>query len=224
MGFNIDLSEMSLEVFEQLLMESDLVPSRMFLKEHAEPYFKLLRNHKIRNVDELLKILKNKKCINEWADRTGIPEEYLTVLNREIKGYIRTPIKLDKMPGLQEDTIKNLSEGGIVNTLNLFNNVLTPQDRTALAARMDIDEDELLLVTKLVDLTRIRWVNHTFAYALHESGYDTTEKVAAADPGEMYQAIKKVNEERQFFPAHIGLVDINRCIEFAQLVPLDLEY
>jgi len=80
------------------------------------------------------------------------------------------------------------------------------------------------MATKLIDLSRIRWVNHTFAFVLYESGYNTAEKVATADPEKLYEKVKKLNDERKFFPAHIGLTDMKRCVEAAQLVPFDIEY
>ncbi len=224
MGFNIDFETITLDALEQLLLESNLVPSRMILKEHADSYFELLRGQKIPNVHELYQALKKKKGLSELADQTGIPEEYLTVLAREIKGYIRKPIKLVEFPGLDSDTVTRLAKEGIVNALHLFDRVLTAESRDALASQTGIEKDELLMATKLVDLSRIRWVNHTFSYALYEAGFDTAEKAATADPQDMYEKIKKLNEERKLFPAHIGVNDMKRCIEAAQLVPFDIEY
>lgn len=76
----------------------------------------------------------------------------------------------------------------------------------------------------MVDLSRIRWVNHTFAYVLYEAGYDTTEKVANANYKELYEVIKQLNKERKFHPAHIGLRDMKRCVEAAKGLSLDIEY
>lgn len=224
MGFNIDLEKINLGMYEQLLLESSLVPSRMILKEHFGDYFELLAQQKIANVQELLKKLKNKKSITEMAEKTRIPAEYLTILARETKGYLRSSIKLTKFPGLMTMTTKQLAKLGITNTHQLFNEVLTPESRKALALKAGIELDEVLMITKLTDLTRVRWVNHTFAYVLYETGYDTAEKVAAADPEELYEKVKKLNAERKLFPAHIGLKDMKRCIEAAQLLSFDVEY
>ena len=224
MGFNINLEKISLDEFRLILMESILVPSRAFLKERATDYFHLLTRHGIGNLGELHKVLKSKGGTDTCAEKTGIPAEYLSVLLREIKGYIRTPIKLDKFQGLKADTSPKLAALGLVNVRHLFDKVLTKQSRVELASQASIEASELLKVTRLTDLTRIRWVNETFAYAIHEAGYDCAEKVAKADAEEMYLRIKKINEERKFFPAHLGLVDIKRCIDFAQLVAFDIEY
>lgn len=224
MSFNINLERIKLDEFRLILMKSDLVPSRAFLKEQAEPYFTQLANYGIQSVGELFKALKPKGGVEAMSEQTSIPTKYLSVLMREIKGYIRSPIKLEKFPGLAADTVPKLTAQGLQNTVHVFNKVLTRQRRAELAAQAQINEQEILKVTKLVDLTRIRWVNETFAYAMHEAGLDTAEKVANADPEEMYMRIKEVNEERKFFPAHLGMADIKRCIDFAQLVSFDIEY
>ena len=224
MGFNIDLGSITLMDFRLLLMESNLVPSRVFLKEHSKTYFNQLVAQGLENVSQLLKALKAKGAVKTIAEQANIPEIYLGVLLREIKGYLIAPSNLDKFPGLEVDTAGKLAAIGLVNSVQLFDKVLTRASRAELASQANIQYQELLKVTKLVDLTRIRWVNPTFAYAIHEAGFDTVEKVGNANPEEMYIQVKTVNEERKFFPAHLGLVDIKRCIDFAQLVSWDINY
>ena len=79
-------------------------------------------------------------------------------------------------------------------------------------------------LTKLTDLSRIRWVNHTFAFVLLEAGYDTVEKVANSDYKELYEKVKKLNEERNLYKGHIGLHDMKLCVEAAQDVSFEIEY
>ena len=79
-------------------------------------------------------------------------------------------------------------------------------------------------LAKLTDLSRIRWVNHTFAYVLLEAGYDTAEKVAAADYKALYETVKTLNEEREIYKGHIGVHDMKLCVEAAEDVSLEIEY
>jgi hypothetical protein len=79
-------------------------------------------------------------------------------------------------------------------------------------------------LTKLTDLSRIKWVNHTFAYVLLEAGYDTAEKVANADSQKMYEIIKQLNKERENYNAHIGERDMKMCIESAKGLSFEIEY
>ena len=101
---------------------------------------------------------------------------------------------------------------------------MTPQSRVVLSQQTGIDKNELLRITKLVDLSRIRWVNHTFAYVLYEVGYDRVEKVAGADYKDLHDKINRLNQERKLYKAHIGLHDMKLCVEAAKMVSLDIEY
>ncbi len=80
------------------------------------------------------------------------------------------------------------------------------------------------MLTKLTDLSRIRWVNHTFAFVLLESGYDTAEKVSNADYQELYETVKQLNKEREIYNAHIGASDMRMCIESAKGLDYEIEY
>ena len=110
---------------------------------------------------------------------------------------------------------------GIRNTLQLFDKILTPQSRRAFSQQTGIRESKVLRLAKLTDLSRIRWVNHTFAYVLLEAGYDRTENVARADYKDLYEKVKKLNEEREIYKGHIGLHDMKLCVEAARDVSLD---
>jgi hypothetical protein len=67
-------------------------------------------------------------------------------------------------------------------------------------------------------------VNHTFAYVLLEAGYDTAEKVADADYQELYEKVKKLNEEREIYKGPIGVHDMKLCVDAAKDLTLDIEY
>ena len=81
-----------------------------------------------------------------------------------------------------------------------------------------------MMLTKLTDLSRIRWVNHTFAYVLLEAGYDTAEKVANANYQELYERVKQLNEEKEIYNAHIGVRDMKMCIEAAKGLDFEIQY
>ncbi len=48
--------------------------------------------------------------------------------------------------------------------LKLYGEVLTLEKRNELSNKTGISKDDIMQLTKLTDLSRIRWVNHTFAY------------------------------------------------------------
>ena len=67
-------------------------------------------------------------------------------------------------------------------------------------------------------------MNHTFAYVLLEAGYDSAEKVADADHQELFEKVKKLNEEREIYKGHIGVHDMKLCVEVAQTLSFDIQY
>jgi len=224
MGYYIDLKNISIDEYREKLKSADLLPSRMVLKENINEIFNIIKKQEIENVDELRAELKSKKNIQDFSKQTGIAEGYLRILAREVNSYHQRPIKIKDFPGIPEDVILKLANIGINNTLQLFDKILSPQSRNELSSDTGISKREILILARLTDLSRIRWVNHTFAYVLLEAGYDSAAKVAAADFNELYVEVKKLNEEREIFKGHIGLHDMKLCVDAAKDLSLDIEY
>jgi hypothetical protein len=224
MGYYVDLENISINKYKEILKSADLLPSRMILKDNIDHNFSVLNNQKVQNVEELMEILKSKNKLQDFSKRSGLSEEFLTILIREIKSYRQTPNKLKDFPCIAGDVVTELENVGIRNTLQLFDKVITIQGRKDISSQTGIKDDEVLKLTKLADLSRIRWVNHTFAYVLLEAKYDTAEKVANADFNELYEAVKQLNEKRNLYKGHIGLHDMKLCIEAAKDLSLDIKY
>jgi hypothetical protein len=224
MGYYIDLINISIGKYRNILKSADLLPSRLILKDDIDGVFNIIKKQQIKNVDELQNALKNKNKVQDFSKKSGIPEDYLKILIREIKSYRQKPNNIKDFPGIAENVILQLKNFGIINTLQIFDKILTPQSRNEISNQTGISENEILKLAKLTDLSRIRWVNHTFAYVLLEAGYDTAEKVADADYKELYEKVKKLNEEREIYKAHIGLHDMKLCVEAAKDVSLEIEY
>lgn len=224
MGYYVDLKSISIDGYKEILKASDLLPSRLILKDNIDSNFNLIKSQKVKSVDELLNLLKNKKKLQDFSKRSGLHDDYLTILIREIKSYRQNPNKIKDFPGISDNVVFKLENIGINNTLQLFDKILTSKNRIDISKQTGIDENEVLKITKLTDLSRIRWVNHTFAYVLLEVNYDTVEKVANADYKELHEAVKQLNEERKLYKGHIGLHDMKLCVEAAKDVSLEIKY
>ena len=206
-------------------MESaDLLPSRRILLENLDVNFNRIKEQSIENVDELRIALGSKARLEEFATQSGIAADYLKILIREVKSYRQTPNKIKDFPAVPEDVVLKLESIGIKNTLQLFAHILTPSQRQVLSDQSEVDSHEIMRLTRLTDLSRIRWVNHTFAYVLLEAGYDSTEKVANADYKTLYEEIKTLNDERAIYKGHIGLHDMKLCVEAARDVSFEIEF
>jgi len=224
MGYYTDLKSISIHKYKEMLKVADLIPSRMILKENTDRNLDRIEAHDILNVDELQKVLKNKSKLPDYSKRFDVPERYLEVLRAEINGYLQKPNRIKDFACIDEETTQKLEALGLNNTLKLYGEVLNHEKRHELSMRTGISEEEILKLTKLTDLSRIRWVNHTFAYVLLEAGYDTVEKVAKADYQKLYETVKQLNKEREIYRAHIGVNDMKLCIESAKGLDVEIEY
>ena len=223
-GYYVDLKTISTGEYKETLKSADLLPSRMILRENIDEIFKIFKDQKIENVDELQKTLKSKKKLQDFSRRSGIQEDYLKILLREINSCRRKPNRTKDFPAVSEQAALTLEDLGLKNTLQLFDRILTRQHRAELASQTGITEGEIARLAKLTDLSRIRWVNHTFAYVLLEAGYDTAAKVAEADYQELYEKVKELNEAQEIYKGQIGLHDMKLCVEAAKDVPSEIEY
>jgi hypothetical protein len=224
MGYYIDLKKISIDEFKEILRTADLLPSHMILKTNIEEMFYLIKKQKIETVEELRIALRSNIKLQDFSKHSGISEDYLKILIRNVNGYRQKPNRIKDFPGISEHVIIKLESLGIKNTLQLFDKILTPQSRHELSSQSEIDEREILRLARLTDLCRIRWVNHTFAYVLLEAGYDSAEKVADADHQELYRKVKKLNEEREIYKGHIGVHDMKLCVDAAQALSFDIQY
>ena len=166
MGYYIDLENISIDKYRDILKSADLLPSRIILKNDIDDIFNIIKKQQIENVDELQKALKNKDKVQDFSKKSGIPEDYLKILIREIKSYRQSPNKIEAFPGISENVFLKLKNIGIKNTLQIYDKILTLQSRKQLSNQIEISENEILRLAKLTDLSRIRWVKHTLVYMI----------------------------------------------------------
>ena len=224
MGYYIDIEKWSIREYMDRLNSADLLPSRRVLRDDIERRFEIIRSQNVQTVGDLTKVLKNKNNLEVFSERSGLEETYLKILIREINSNKPSPNNLKDFPGVDEEIVLKLAEHGIKNTLQLFPHILTGHDREALARKLGIEENKILWLARLTDLSRIRWVNHTFAYMLLEAGYDGAQRVADADPQTLCDDIAQLNAKRSLFKGKIGFHDMKLCVEAARTLSFEVEY
>lgn len=224
MGYYINLKDISIDQLKVILLHADLLPSRNVLKENIDARFNIINEHNISHVEELQKTLKSNKKLQEFVKLSGLEEDYLKILIREINSYHPKPNKFKDFPNIEVEVVSKLESEGVTNTFQLYDQVLNLERRIELSKRTGIEISEIVRLTKLADLSRIRWVNHTFAYVLLEAGYDTAEKVANADYEELYHTVISLNDERRIYKGNIGMHDMKLCVQAAKEVSIDVIY
>jgi DNA-directed RNA polymerase specialized sigma subunit len=224
MPYSIDLSSISIFYYKTKLKSSDLLPSRMLLKENIDERFKYFENMGIKNIRELQQTLKKKSKFSELAKVSFFNEEYLKILLREINSIHPKPNKFKEFTGILPNTVLKLEKMGIKDTSKLYDRVKTPVSRKELANFAGISDPEVLELTKLTDLSRIKWVGVSFARMLYDVGIDTVEKAANSDYVELHKQINQIIKERDTYKIQIGLNDIKLFVNAAKEVPLEIEY
>lgn len=94
-----------------------------------------------------------------------------------------------------------------------------------LAKQNQIAYEDILELTKLTDVARMKWVGPKFARLLVESEYDTVEKVANSNYEELYHALVRTNEETGIYKGKFGLEDMKTWVTVViQDVPQVIQY
>lgn len=224
-GYYLDLKAFSLVKLKDSLVHGRLLPSQQILLEKIDERFARLDELGFENLGQLQQALKTKSKVQSFAEDSALSVDYLTVLRREVNSYQPKPIKLSDFPGVNPDAVSKLNQLGMKNTKQLFPHVLTREDRRELAEKTQIDEADILELTKLTDVARTKWVGPKFARLLIESEYDTVEKVAGSDYEELYRALVRVNEKKELYQGKFGLDDMKAWVTMAvQDVPLVIRY
>jgi hypothetical protein len=222
--YYIDLGKYPLIKFRLDLKESELLPSRQILKEDIEERFKILEDKGIQNLQDLLISLKTPKKTKQLAEKSGIPGNYLLILRREVNSYLPKPVNLEKFPGVERDIIAALKDIGIKNTAHLFKRIKNDADRNKLAAETRIDNEKILELTKLTDLSRVKWIGPIFARIFLDSGTDTVEKLSNAEATDLYKRLVQINRAKNYTKAKFILKDVKLCIHVAKMVPKVIKY
>jgi len=224
MGYYIDLEKITIDDYRTKLECAYLPPSRMILKDKLDERFGYFKSIGIKNVEELIYLLKKKDKFSELSNVDCLSGDYLTILLRELNSTLPKPNKITDFTEIPKDTIDKLLKIGITNTEKLFDKVIKKSDRQKLAVLTGIDEKDILKLTNLTDLSRIKWVGVTYAQILYELGVDTVGKVSKSNPIQLHTKINQLIKEKSIFKGQIGLNDIKILIDSATEIPLEIEY
>jgi nucleotidyltransferase/DNA polymerase involved in DNA repair len=210
--YYLDLEKYSLQKFKKSLQKRDMIPSRVILKENIEERFKILGFNKIKNLKELVDVLKTKQKIESFAKKTNLSIEYLTILKREASSYLPNPINLKKFPGIDTQTIEALEKIGIKNTKQLYNKVNIGEDIIQLSQLTGISVEKLNELASLSDLARLYGVGPVFARIIYDVGIKSVKTFVR------YKAEEFINiyENKTQKKADFSVNDINFSIELAK--------
>jgi len=224
MGYYIDLEKISIDDYKVKLEFAYLPSSRMMLKDRLDERFRCFKKIGIENVKELIQLLKKKGKFEELSKMENLSEEYLSVLLRELNSMLPKPNKISDFIGIAKGTINSLEKMSITNTEKLYKKIVKKSDRQNLSNLIGIDYQDILKLSKLADLSRIKWVGATYAQLLYDLGVDTVEKVAKSEPLDLHARINQIIKEKNIFRGAIGLNDVKILVDSARELDFEMEF
>jgi predicted flap endonuclease-1-like 5' DNA nuclease len=222
--YTIDLTQFSLDRLREIVETQEVLPGRRIIKERAPERFGILASMGIENLQDIVDALKTKKRLSEFAQASGLSEEYLVILRREVNAYLPNPVNLARMPCVDADAVERLAAVGIKHSKHLFARAQTGEARAELAALAGVPGDVLTELVKLSDLVRVSGVGPVFARLLYEAGVDTIEALAQATPEDLLERVCAINEANQYTKVMPTLRDMRYCIEIAQDLPVAIKF
>ena len=202
MKYQLDVARLSVQEYRELLTKQNLLPGRRVLWQDIHQNFALLEGRGIRTLAQLKKALSTPAKVAALAAASGIPQEYLVVLKRELGSLEQKPVPLASFPGVDPTLIAELHGAGLKTSKDYFE-------------YGQAKSEELLC---LCDLVRINGVGPAAAKAFYEAGYRSVADVAAAEAAAMLQRVTAANEGQRYYKAKLGEKDMQFCVDFAALL------
>lgn len=183
MPYNLDLSAISIQEYQTLLMNQNLLPGRRILLQNIEQNFAAIQKQGINDLAQLKKALSTPQKLTALAESCRIAEEYLIILRRELGSLEQKPLLLASFPGVDAALITTLTTRGIKTTKEYFENDSTESEELAC----------------LCDLVRINGVGAAAAKTFYEAGFHSVADVAGADAAIMLDRVSVVNEAKGYY-------------------------
>ena len=216
--YYIDFQQVSLKELKDLLINADLLKSRQIIKKDIHENFKKLEDQGVANVRDLKQVLKTPEKRKIFSLKSGIDAEYLTILNREIARFSQKPNRFVDFPEISPQLKQKLKNSGILNTRQFFESFMRQSGMEGLIKQSGLSLEEVKILSILSDVSRIRWVNHTFASMLYQAGYQSVDAVANADYRVLAQKLNQINKENNYYKGTIGLHDFKLTVDAAKMI------
>lgn len=217
--YSIDLSKITLDGFQELLLSIDLLPSRKVLLDGLDEKIGKLKEAGFTNLSDLFTALKSKSKAQTTSEATGIPLDYLNILRREIGSYESKPVKLTDLDFFTKAELAVLESRGIKNTKQFFEAGLTEDNQRAFIEKSGITMDRFSEAFSLVDLLRINGVGPVYAKMLYTMGIHGPKDYLERNPEEVLELYTTMNESQYQgqLPA-LGMKDAVYCQRFCRLL------
>lgn len=220
--YSIDLAQIALDEFEELLRNTNLTPGRRILLTDLSGVMSRLKQAGITDMAGLQKLLKNKKQYPALAAQFQVDTDYLTVLNREANSYAAKSVPLNKWDVFSASELAQLAAAGIKTSQDLYETCLTPSTRQALAECLHLPPGKLRAALELSDLVRINGVGPVYAQILREIGIHRIGDYMNTPSDEILTRYLNLAAEKGY--PKISLKDVEYCKRFCRKLTSEIEW
>lgn len=213
-----NLDKVPLEHYRDILKTQRLLPSRTLLGEQTDARFAAMANAGIRTLGELKKILSSTKKRAAFAETSGVPDEYLNLLRREIGSLEPKAVNLSEFPEVAEPDLAALSAAGIHTSRELFTRYTAHNDPEEFARAIGAEVAAIQDLFCLCDMVRVNGAGPLWVRLLYEAGFESLRDVALADAADMLTRTDAVNRQKRYYTLTLGIKDMRFCIDAANIL------
>ncbi|MFN2141181.1 MAG: DUF4332 domain-containing protein [Candidatus Promineifilaceae bacterium] len=104
--------------------------------------------------------------------------------------------KIAAVTGMGAVEAAKFYDSGVAKASNLLERAATPQGRAELAEETGLDENEILVQAKKLDLMRVKGVGVKYAALLLAAGVDTVPELATRNPKNLLAKMEEINKSK----------------------------
>ncbi|MDP2217742.1 MAG: DUF4332 domain-containing protein [Methanolobus sp.] len=212
-----------LEEFDKTMRTAQLLPSQMPILDDLSLNMQRLRDKGVINLQQVHDLLKKKENYPAVSKDTGIPEDYLVILNRMVNSYIVKILPLEKLEIFSHDELEMLKKQNIKNTKQYYEAFSNAGPRDVLSAVTGIFVSRIEYALCITDLLRINGVGVGYAKILEEIGVKSIGDYNKTSSEKILCSVNALNKERAFTKATLGISDIDYCRRFCEKLDKDID-
>jgi hypothetical protein len=216
--YSIELSEISLEAFEETIKTVELLPSRRVLADQISVLVPRLTKMGVTDLAGLSRLLKDKARYQELADDLSVSEDYLTLLNREVNSHRSKPVALVKLDAFSEAELDRLRAVGVRSTKDLYERCAIRSERVELIRKAGLSERTLIAALELANLVRINGVGPAFARFLRDLGVRSPQDFLETESTDILRRYQETQENG----ATLRVEDLEYCRRFCVRLSSDI--
>lgn len=141
--------------------------------------------------------------------------------NKRKEVYI---MRLVELKGCTKEYAEKLKVEGIQTSHDFLEVCKTKKGRKELAAKVGIDEKEILELTNRADLARVKGIGRQYSNLLEVAGIDTVAELASRKPENLVKKLEEVNAIEKVCDRTPALTSVEDWVDQAKTLPRGIEY